>query len=174
MPLKLSVTMDTTLESLMLSEASGTGTWVFLKVKEGSLKAAFQGCYIIESCRRTVPMSRILWILPRTESFVQRIFKNAFGVSSAFLKNPPSYARILEPFFFFKVAWNLKTSYQGSILDLRNTPCCPLFFYFTISVATSLFLQDKTTVGYKRLTDNYILNNHTVCLDFLLALFHNT
>ena len=46
----------------------------FLKVKEGSLAAAFQGCRM------------------HTESTVQRILKDAIGVSSAFLEHPQSFA----------------------------------------------------------------------------------
>ena len=35
----------------------------------------FQGCYVIESRRRTVPMSRLLGILPSPASFVARNFE---------------------------------------------------------------------------------------------------
>ena len=50
--------------------------------------------------------------------------------------------------------------------------CCAALA-FSILVATSLFLRDKTTGGYKRPTDNYILTYQTVRLSFLLALFRS-
>ena len=38
-----------------------------------------------------------------------------------------------------------------------------LFFCFSIMVAPSLFLWDKTTIRYKRPNDNYMLTHQTVC-----------
>lgn len=45
-------------------------------VKEGSLTTAFQECHVITPHWRITLMSRIPWILPRTESFVEKIFKD--------------------------------------------------------------------------------------------------
>ena len=79
---------------------------MFLKVKEGSLTAAFQGRYVIEFSWRTNSMSRILRVLPRIESFVQRIFKDKVWSILCVLKVIIICARTRT--FFFKVAQNLK------------------------------------------------------------------
>lgn len=50
------------------------------------LKDAFQGGHVIESRQRTILLSRILWILTRTESFTQRIFQGFQSGSLAFLQ----------------------------------------------------------------------------------------
>lgn len=51
---------------------------MLLKVKER--QAEFEGFDVVECFRRTVQRSRILQILPRTESFAQRIFKDVHGM----------------------------------------------------------------------------------------------
>ena len=97
---------------------------VFLKVKQGSLMAVFQGCYIIESCRRTVP--RILLILPRTKSFIQRIFKDTMGVSSVILKHPQSYVHIPEPL-------NKSAEFEGGTFAMMNTCTLARLFHYLFS-----------------------------------------
>ena len=54
----------------------------------------FQGCYVIESRRRTVPMSRILVILPRPAYFVVGNFEAAHvSRLHSVLKSPQCFAR---------------------------------------------------------------------------------
>ena len=71
------------------------------RILDRSLTAVFQGCYFIDSRRKTVPMSRILWILPnrvlRLESF-QRCSWSILCI----LKAPTILCTRTRAFFFFK------------------------------------------------------------------------
>ena len=73
-------------------EGSNTHTGCFSMSRKAPPEPLFQGCYVIESRRKTVPMSRILGILPRTEYFVAGKFRGCTSVSSAVLKSPQCFA----------------------------------------------------------------------------------